>query len=564
MTGYFSLCTLCCMRSPVISILLMLSSAGNPGQLAAATDAVSMLSDARLQSAMNSEFLFQSGHFNAAFDYYRNRPLSELNAEELWRSRQMAEVLGDTQWFRQAGDALAQRDGTDPESLAQRFEASVRQGRSQAAAGQWRALIRGGPDGAGWLLARASIVALLPDFGRQLQDSLTAFAAMPDLSEQERFELFIFAAQWQMADVAHGLQAGLAKDSSQASMAALISRCLAAQSESCVRSLRQLEPDGLDETQRRGVLSIAQGNGDAVQVQRWLASLQQDGATFYQRIVGLGNAPEQARIEQLKREIADNSGLSDFQRAALLGSLAESANDWPAAESHYTEALAAGKPGSVALRLPVVLMRQNRREQAYAMLRTVQDNPAYSDEIRREAFRIEIRFNRVLHDDGAQQDPVYLRALAYWPDAHDLRYDYAMHLMNQDRIEQSISQLQGIIRQAPASANALNAYGYSLAKDLNRPRDALKPVQRAYQLAPGQAEIVDSYGYVLHRLGRNREALPFLRQAMDLAPSAETAGHLAKVYLELGQTAHAREALSTGLELDAGDAVLLAMQERLR
>ena len=138
-----------------------------------------------------------------------------------------------------------------------------------------------------------------------------------------------------------------------------------------------------------------------------------------------------------------------------------------------------------------------------------------------------------------------------------------MHLFNQGQIENSLSQLLSIIDQAPANTEALNAYGYTLAKDLDRPKEGFKPIQRAYLLAPEQAEILDSYGYVLHRLGRDREALPFLKQAMGLTPSAETAGHLAKVYLELGQIAQAREILNTGLELDAGDAVLRDMQEHL-
>jgi hypothetical protein len=50
---------------------------------------------------------------------------------------------------------------------------------------------------------------------------------------------------------------------------------------------------------------------------------------------------------------------------------------------------------------------------------------------------------------------------------------------------------------------------------------------------------------------------------MGLMPSAETAGHLAKVYLELGRTTQAKEILDTGLELDAGNTVLLGLREHL-
>jgi tetratricopeptide (TPR) repeat protein len=551
------------MRLSVISVLLILTSACHPVRLMASIDAGSGASDARLQSAMASEFLFQSGNFSAAFDYYRNRPLADLNAEELLRSRQIATVLGDTLWQQKADDALARVQEAGLEGMAQRFEASVRRGQSREAAVNWQALAAVGPDDAGLLAAREAVARLLPDFHRQLQETLSEFASLPDLGVDARFELFGYARQWQMHDAAQALKSGLRADSWQASMAELIEHCRELRSEHCTVSLRLLEPDGLDEDRRRNVLLIAQGNGDALQIQRWLKSLQQDSGTYYQRIVNLGKMPERTQIDLLQHEIAGDDGLSDFQRAALLGSLAELVKDWPAAQSHYRDAVADGKPGAASLRLPVVLMRQGRREQAYAALRTVQDNPVYSDEMRREAFRIEIQFNRVLRTEVSQQDSVYRRALDYWPDAHDFRFQYAMHLFDQGRIEESLSQWRYIIRQAPANAEALNAYGYTLAKELDRPRDGFKPIRKAYLLAPGQGQILDSYGYVLHRLGRDREALPFLQQAMGLMPSAETAGHLAKVYLELGRTTQAKEILDTGLELDAGNTVLLGLREHL-
>lgn len=551
------------MRLSVISTLLLLSSAGYPAGLTASVNADSMASDSRLQAAMESEFLFQSGEFSAAFRYYRNRPLTDLNAQELRRSRQIAQVLGDTQWLQEATSAVPGDAAANAEGMMQRFEALVRQGQSRPAALAWRDLIRTGPDDFGLLAARDAINSLFPDYRQQLQNALSAFAALPDLSPDERFELFGFAYQWRMEDTAETMKSGLSAGSWQSSMAELISQCIDGQPDDCASRLQSLAPDNLDDNQRRSVLAIALDNGNALQIQRWLQSLPQDGGTYYQRIVNLHKNPDPAQIETLRREIAGNAGLSVFQRAALLGSIAELNKEWTAAESHYRDALAAGKPTSAALRLPVVLMRQNRREQAYAQLRAVQDNPAYSDEMRREAFRTEIQFNRILRVDGEAQDPVYRRALAYWPDAHDLRYQYAMQLFDRDQTERSLSQLQAIIRQAPANAEALNAYGYTLAKDLDRAKDGFKPIQKAYLLAPGQGEILDSYGYVLHRLGRDREALPFLQKAMSLMPSAVTAGHLARVYLELGDATQAQEALKKGLELDAGDAELLDLQEHM-
>lgn len=547
------------MRISAISAPLLLALAGH----SAAVEPVQLPSDAALEAALTSEFLFQSGDFDAAFDYYRTRAPTQMDAQALLRGRQIARVLGDGAWL-QRTDALAANTETGIESLARRFEDAVRAGQARQAANYWRKLALTGPDGAGMLAARQAVAALSADHAAALQASLSVYAGLPDLGQDERSALFAWALQWQMTSLAAGLESGFVAGSTQRRLARLVQACDGAGNKVCAAALRDMTPEGLDESQRRLVLALAERSADDAQVLRWLALLPQDGATYYRRLLQLGRHADAQEAKQLRGQIAADAGLNAFQRAALLGSLAEIGKDWPAAESHYREVLATGKPGAAALRLSVVLMQQRRREAAYAQLRAVQDNPDYSDEIRREAFHMELQFNRALQVDAATQDAVYRRALGYWPDAHALRYQYAMSLFESGRRELSLTQLHALIRQAPADADALNAYGYTLAKDLDRPKAAFKSIRTAYLLAPDQAEILDSYGYVLYRLGRSREALPLLQQAMRLTPSAVTAGHLAAVHLALGDTVQARQALDKGLQLDRSDAELLSLQERLR
>lgn len=551
------------MRLMNIIALFALSSAGFSAGLHASMPANAEPIEKRLQLALESEFLFQSGQFSAAFDYYRNQPLVELSSQELQRSIQIARVLGDAQWLQIAASIPANGEKNDIESMMRRFEMSVQNNQYQQAAKQWRALNRAGPDDAGLLAARESIAMLNTGNRQALENTLSEYAVLRDLDSNERFELFEYAYQWQMDETAAKLKSGLKPGSWQASMAELIMDCIDGQPDACIANLKTLSPDDLDGVQRRSVLAIAQGTGDSVQIQRWLKYLTQDSATFYQRIVGLSGNPNPAEAELLKTEIEANPAISQQQRAALLGSLAEIRKDWPAAESNYRDVLAIEKPGSAALRLPVVLMQQNRRQEAYAELKSVQDNSAYSDEIRREAFRTEIKFNQILRVDDKVQNAAYQRALAFWPEAQALRYQYAMHLFTQNQTESALMQLQAVIKQAPANADALNAYGYTVAKDLGRPKQGFRSIQTAFLLAPEQGEILDSYGFVLHRLGRNQEALPYLQKAMKLTPSAVTAGHLAQVYLQLGDATQAKESVDKGLQLDRSNAELLALKERM-
>ncbi len=546
-----------------IIALSALSTSGFSVGLQAAMPSNAEPIDKQLQLALESEFLFQSGQFSAAFDYYRNRPLVDLSSQELLRSIQIARVLGDAQWLQHAASVPESAAKEDIESKVRRFEMSVQNKRYPQAAKLWRDLNRTGPDDAGLLAARESIALLISNNRNALESTLSEYADLQDLDSNEVFELFEYAYQWQMDETADELKSGLKPGSWQASMAELIVDCIDGKADACVANLKTLSPDDLDDVQRRSVLAIAQGTGDSIQIQRWLKYLTQDSATFYQRIVGLSGNPNPAEAELLKTEIEANPVLSQHQRAALLGSLAEIRKDWPSAESNYRDVLAIEMPGSAALRLPVVLMQQNRRQEAYAELKSVQDNPVYSDEIRREAFRTEIKFNQILRVDDHVQDAAYTRALAFWPEAQALRYQYAMHLFNQKQTESALMQLQAVIKQAPANADALNAYGYTVAKDLGRPKQGFRSIEKAFLLAPEQGEILDSYGYVLHRLGRNQEALPYLQKAMKLTPSAVTAGHLAQVYLQLGDAMQALDSLDKGLQLDRNNAELLALKERM-
>ena len=126
-----------------------------------------------------------------------------------------------------------------------------------------------------------------------------------------------------------------------------------------------------------------------------------------------------------------------------------------------------------------------------------------------------------------------------------------------------INEFNPILKNAPADANVLNAYGYSLVKDFNRPRSAYKPIEQAYLISPNRAEILDSYGYVLHRLGRHTEALPPLQKAWKLTPTAVTAAHLAQVYWQLGDKVQANDYLQKGLNLDKNELELLQFKELL-
>jgi len=95
------------------------------------------------------------------------------------------------------------------------------------------------------------------------------------------------------------------------------------------------------------------------------------------------------------------------------------------------------------------------------------------------------------------------------------------------------------------------------------PGDHREPIRQALDLAPENPAILDSMGWVLYRMGRPEEALPYLEQAMESFPDQEIAAHLGEVLWVLGQKERARDAWRWGLEEDPDSELIPATIERL-
>ncbi|HEV8694358.1 MAG TPA: tetratricopeptide repeat protein, partial [Lysobacter sp.] len=83
-----------------------------------------------------------------------------------------------------------------------------------------------------------------------------------------------------------------------------------------------------------------------------------------------------------------------------------------------------------------------------------------------------------------------------------------------------------------------------------RYQEALELIDRARTAEPGNAAIVDSYGWVLYRLGRKDEALTELRRAFALQKDPEIASHVGEVLWDLGKKDEARKYFEEARKLD--------------
>ena len=157
---------------------------------------------------------------------------------------------------------------------------------------------------------------------------------------------------------------------------------------------------------------------------------------------------------------------------------------------------------------------------------------------------------------------VYDAALEEFPGNSDLLYARGMLAVRMDRLDVLERDMRAIIAREPDNADALNALGYTLADRTDRYEEAYALIKRAIELKPDDHYIVDSLGWVLHRMGRHREALVQLRRAMSINPDPEIAAHLGEVLWVLGNKVEARAVWSTALETAPDDEHLLDVIER--
>jgi tetratricopeptide (TPR) repeat protein len=149
---------------------------------------------------------------------------------------------------------------------------------------------------------------------------------------------------------------------------------------------------------------------------------------------------------------------------------------------------------------------------------------------------------QILRDANAWQEAFDLlgRALEGNADNPDLLYDYAMAAEKVNRVDILESNLRKLIKLKPDHAHAYNALGYTFADRNERLNEAHTLIEYALKLSPDDAFIMDSMGWVLYRMGRNREALGYLERAYGQRPDAEIAAHLGEVLWATGDQERAR------------------------
>ena len=224
------------------------------------------------------------------------------------------------------------------------------------------------------------------------------------------------------------------------------------------------------------------------------------------------------------------------ERAYLyLAQIAEDAKDYPRALDWLGKVGDGNDYVNARIRRALILAKQGKVDVARQELHAL---PAQSPAAATQITLAEAQLLRDANQSQAAFD-LLAGAIEKAPNNTDLLYDYGMTAEKLGRVEVLESAMRSVIRVRPDHAQAYNALGYTLADRNERLDEARALIEKANALAPDDASILDSLGWVQYRLGQNGDALRSLERAYKLRGDAEIAVHLGEVLWISGRQADA-------------------------
>ncbi len=141
---------------------------------------------------------------------------------------------------------------------------------------------------------------------------------------------------------------------------------------------------------------------------------------------------------------------------------------------------------------------------------------------------------------------IYNRLIEENSDNADLLFSRATLTDTMGNFEQCEKDLRRILEINPKHVNALNFLGYTLAERTGRYQEAYDLFKKAVGLEPENPFVLDSYGWVLYKMGDYKKSLENIRKAYAktdaLTPeaAAEIAAHLGEVLWSNGNKDEAK------------------------
>ena len=267
------------------------------------------------------------------------------------------------------------------------------------------------------------------------------------------------------------------------------------------------------------------------------------------------------RLDAAKADFEDLLATGNYRTDAYyyLGRIAQRRTDLDDAISFYGQV----RDGSTAVesqgRVAGILLQNGEVGKALEHLnRFAERNPVYAIDMLRVKAQVLVSLER--YQEALQY---FDRVAAYRPEDESSHLARAELLLRMGDVEEAIRQYRVAVKRWPDSAISLNALGYSLADLTDRFDEAERLIRRALNMQPDNAAIIDSWGWILYRRGKNEEALEYLQNAYQKLRDPEIAGHVIEVLWVMGRHGEAITTIDKAQILFPESKILDRLRERI-
>ncbi len=185
------------------------------------------------------------------------------------------------------------------------------------------------------------------------------------------------------------------------------------------------------------------------------------------------------------------------------------------------------------------------------------ESPKHAVEV--VALKAQLLISLGRYEEGLE---LYEKAIEYRPENQGLVLGRADLLLRTGELDEAIEQYRSAKKRWPDSAMVLNALGYVLADNTEEFVEAEKLIRKALEIDPQSAAIIDSFGWVLYKLGRHEEGLAELQRAYDRMKDPEVASHIVEVLAGLDRHDEAIEILERAQKQDPDSELLKNVRKR--
>ena len=308
------------------------------------------------------------------------------------------------------------------------------------------------------------------------------------------------------------------------------------------------------------IMLVSAGRDDDALSQDNQVLLEQPYRTDALRLMAIINFRLE-RLDAAKSDFEDLLASGNYRMDALyyLGRIADRREELDDAVRYYTEVTSGSNAVLAQSRAAGILAKQGESEKALENLnRFAEINPNYAVDMLRTRAQVLASLER--YEEALD---AFDEAVGYRPDEEGLYLSRAELLLRMDRVPEAIGQYRMAARRWPDSAMSLNALGYTLADRTDQYDEAARLIKKALRMEPESPAIIDSWGWVLHKQGKNDEALEYLEKAYEKLRDPEVAAHIVEVLWALDRRDEAATALEDAELLFPDSELLQVVRDRL-